>query len=111
MPNSSRTWRWFSAMLSLISVTGQIRLDQAHPDGPPWSAPINLGTTVNSSTDETQVAITHSGFSLYFSSDHPGGFEYQDLWVSRRTSVGASWRVPRNLGPTVNGLNGEIGPS
>src|SRR2546423_15471419 len=51
-----------------------------------WSAPVNLGTTVNSVADETQAAITHSGLSLYFSSDRLGGFGLHDIWVSHRAS-------------------------
>jgi hypothetical protein len=111
MPNSVRTWPWFGAMLSLISVTGDITLDQAHPGGAPWLPPVNLGATVNSSGDEQQVTITHSGLSLYFSSDRPGGFGNQDIWVSHRTSVQAAWGEPRNLGPNINGPGLEVAPS
>ena len=68
-----------------------------------WSAPVNLGTTVNSVGDETQAAITHSGLSLYFSSDKAGGFGFPDIWVSRRTSVDAPWGEPQNLGSLING--------
>jgi hypothetical protein len=89
--------------MSLISVTGD--------DGAPWLPPVNLGTTVNSSSDETQVAITHSGLSLYFSSNRPGGFGNTDIWVSHRTNVQAPWGEPRNLGPLINGPLFEFTPS
>lgn len=83
-----------------------MRADEAR-----WSRPVNLGGVVNSSGDETQVTITHSGLSLYFSSDRPGGFGNQDIWVSHRTSVQAPWGEPRNLGPIVNGPSFEFAPS
>jgi hypothetical protein len=65
--------------------------------------PVNLGATINSFSDEPQVAITHSGLSLYFSSDRPGGFGLLDIWVSHRTSLDAPWGEPLNLGPMYNG--------
>ena len=76
-----------------------------------WSAPVNLGTTVNSVGDETQAAITHSGLSLYFSSDRLGGFGLQDIWVSHRTSVDAPWGEPQNLGSLINRGSPEFAPS
>jgi hypothetical protein len=77
----------------------------------PWSGAVNLGATVNSASDETQVTITHSGLSLYFSTDRPGGFGQSDIWVSHRSSIGAPWEEPRNLGPLINGPNPEFAPA
>ena len=77
----------------------------------PWSGPSNLGATVNSSSDETQVTITHSGLSLYFSSDRPGGFGQPDIWVSYRISIGAPWGEPRNLGPVINNAQPQFAPA
>jgi Tol biopolymer transport system component len=68
----------------------------------PWSTPVNLGATINSSSGEIGPAISKDGLSLYFNSDRPGGFGGQDLWVSQRASVDAPWGTPRNLGPVVN---------
>jgi hypothetical protein len=108
MPNSSRTWRWIGTVLSVISVS---LISVAGDDGAPWLPAVNLGTTVNSSSDETQVAITHSGLSLYFSSNRPGGFGNTDIWVCHRTSVQAPWGEPLNLGPVINGPLFEFTPS
>src|SRR5207245_3355772 len=107
-PNRSIASRWFATVLSLIAMSLTSVIGD---DGVPWLSPINLGTTVNSSSDETQVTITHSGLSLYFSSDRPGGFGNQDIWVSHRTSVEAPWGEPRNLGPTINGPSLEVATS
>src|ERR1700730_7425436 len=73
--------------------------------------PRNLGPTINSFNDEPQVAITHSGLSLYFSSDRPGGFGQLDLWVSHRTTLDAPWGEPQNLGSSINGRGQEFSPS
>src|ERR1700682_4946117 len=119
--NSARKkWRWFGAMLNLISVTGDSRPDLAHPDGAAWLLPVNLGATVNSSSSEREVAITHSGLSLYFVSDRPGGFGMtagpfglglMDIWVSHRLSIDSPWGEPRNLGPIINTPTAEFSPT
>ncbi|UCG59600.1 MAG: PD40 domain-containing protein [Phycisphaerales bacterium] len=51
-----------------------------------WSAPLNLGSTVNSSYSELAPSLAYDGRSLYFS-DHymlpprPGGRGIDDVWV------------------------------
>jgi WD40 repeat protein len=97
--------------------SGGITTDRARADGPMepdephWTAPVNLGAIVNSFSDETQGVITHSRLSLYFSSDRPGGFGSQDIWVSQRTSVDAPWGEPQNLGSSINSAAQEFSPS
>src|SRR5713101_7348214 len=78
-----------------------------------WVAtpPRNLGPIINSPRDETQVALTHSGLSLYISSDRPGGYGSQDIWVSRRSSLSAPWGEPQNLGSLINSAGQEYTPS
>jgi hypothetical protein len=67
-----------------------------------WSAPANLGATINSSSNEYSPAISRDGRVLYFGSDRPGGFGGIDIWVARRASVRHPWGVPMNLGPHIN---------
>jgi len=45
-----------------------------------WGAPVNLGSTVNSSSSDSQAEISRDGSTLYFSSARPGGFGGSDLW-------------------------------
>jgi hypothetical protein len=52
-----------------------------------WSAPVNLGPTINSSSNDYSPAISRNGRVLYFGSDRPGGFGGIDIWVARRASV------------------------
>ncbi len=76
-----------------------------------WSTPVNLGPNINSASREIQVSITHQGLSLYFSSNRPGGFGQQDIYVSRRTSLNAPWGPAKNLGPTINSPNSDYPPN
>ena len=48
----------------------------------PWSAPINLGATVNSPSIDQQPFITSDRETLFFASDRPGGFGTLDLYVT-----------------------------
>jgi Tol biopolymer transport system component len=76
-----------------------------------WSAPINLGPTINSPSAEYGPAISKNGLSLYISSTRPGGEGSADIWVSQRTSLDAPWGVPVNLGPDINTENREHTPN
>jgi len=67
-----------------------------------WTEPINLGPTVNSSDRNARPCISADGLSLYFNSPRPGGFGYDDLYVTTRVTVEDDWGPPANLGPTVN---------
>jgi Tol biopolymer transport system component len=73
----------------------------------PWTEPVNLGPTVNSSDREGRPCISSDGLSLYFNSPRPGGFGYDDLYVTTRVTVEDEWGPPANLGPTVNSPNIE----
>jgi hypothetical protein len=75
-----------------------------------WSPPVNVGMPVNGAgVVEQEAFISKDGLSLYFSCDCPGGFGGNDIWVSRRATVGAPWGIPENLGPNVNTQSGESG--
>lgn len=76
----------------------------------PWSAPVNLGPVVNSPSNEYHPAISKNGLSLYISSDRPGGFGDNDIWVSQRASLDAPWGPPMNLGPNINTAHNEFAP-
>ena len=68
----------------------------------PWGEPVNLGPTINSSLYEGHPSISTDGLTLYFSSDLPGGFGSDDIWMSTRQTIEDEWEVPINLGPLVN---------
>jgi hypothetical protein len=53
----------------------------------PWSTPVNLGPTVNSTAFDGAPALSFDGTTLYFYSNRPGGFGSNDLWVTTRTRL------------------------
>ncbi len=77
----------------------------------PWSTPVNLGPTMNSSALDGHPGISADGLSLFFSSNRPGGSGGTDLWVTTRATISDPWGGPVNLGPTVNSSAEEIDPS
>lgn len=69
----------------------------------PWSAPITLGSTVNSRCDDQHPALSKDGLSLVFSSTRPqnpvwpGCDPGLHLWVSQRDSLDSPWQPPQPL--------------
>lgn len=68
-----------------------------------WSAPVNLGSGVNTALPQLEPCISKDGLSLFFQClNCPGGFGGFDIWVAERASLDDPWGVPVNLGPTIN---------
>lgn len=76
----------------------------------PWSRPVSLGPIVNTTVHDQTPSISRDGLSLYMASNRPGSLGF-DLWVSQRLAIDLPWEAPVNLGPTVNTLANENGPS
>ena len=76
-----------------------------------WSAPVNLGPMVNSSSDDQGAFISKDGLVLYFVSTRPGGFGGQDIYVTHRATVDDPWDSPQNVGPTINTSSNEATPT
>ncbi len=64
--------------------------------------PGNLGPIVNSPSLEGSPILSQDGLELYFASTRPGGYGWQDIWVTKRARVQDPWGPPTNLGPQVN---------
>lgn len=65
-----------------------------------WGAPENLGSMINTKTDEESVFIHPDGKTLYFSSkghNSRGGYD-----VYRSVRNGKNWSPPVNLGDPIN---------
>ena len=73
-----------------------------------WSAPVNLGATVNSSAWDGGPRISADGLALFFMSRRTGGSGNYDLWITTRETTNDDWGIPINLGPTVNNSAGEV---
>jgi len=52
-----------------------------------------------------------NGLSLYMASNRPGGRGGLDIWVATRTSTGAPWGAPSNLGEPVNSAADDFCPT
>jgi WD40-like Beta Propeller Repeat len=63
----------------------------------PWSTPVNLGPTVNTSLIDARPALSFDGTTLYFQSTRPGAVGCTsstgpcvfDIWVTTRTRLNA----------------------
>jgi outer membrane protein OmpA-like peptidoglycan-associated protein len=70
-----------------------------------WSAPINLGSTINSMGEDTSPFLSADGKTLYFATDGRPGYGNQDIFVATRTGESwTEWSKPINLGPQVNSV-------
>jgi hypothetical protein len=50
----------------------------------PWSTPVNLGTTINTTFSDQQPYIAADRRTLFMASDRPGGFGLLDLYMTTR---------------------------
>ncbi len=68
-----------------------------------WSAPRNLGKSINTPGEETSPFLSADGKTLYFSTNGRPGYGDQDIFVSQRQSEGwTDWSKPVNLGAGIN---------
>jgi outer membrane protein OmpA-like peptidoglycan-associated protein len=74
-----------------------------------WSSPENLGPTVNTEFWESAPSLSPDKRDLYFSSNRPGGYGGNDIYVCHRLASGR-WSDPENLGPQINTVGDESAP-
>lgn len=69
-----------------------------------WSEPKSLGKKINlPEYDELTPYLAADGVTLYFSSNRPGGFGSNDIWMTRRLDKSwQKWSDPVNLGEPIN---------
>lgn len=72
-----------------------------------WTAPENLGPTINTPGNESSPYIHYDDKTLYFSSDGHVGMGGLDLFLSHCTDTG--WETPTNLGYPINTSGDESG--
>ncbi len=70
-----------------------------------WSNPVNLGSPVSSTQNDTCPTLTKSGLSMYFASNVTGGL--RDLYVAQRPSEDDEWGAPQALGANINTTAGD----
>jgi outer membrane protein OmpA-like peptidoglycan-associated protein len=68
-----------------------------------WSAPLNVGKTINTATEEASPFLASDDKTLYFSSKGYSGYGGFDIYRSvRLDDTWTNWSEPENLGPEVN---------
>ena len=72
-----------------------------------FTAPENLGATINTPEDDAAPFIHSDGHTLYFASNGRIGMGGYDLYYSTLQPDG-SWSEPQNLGYPVNTWNDEV---
>ncbi|MDF9795935.1 outer membrane protein OmpA-like peptidoglycan-associated protein [Catalinimonas alkaloidigena] len=74
-----------------------------------WSTAENLGKAINSIYWDSHPSFSHSGDTLFFVSDRPGGFGMTDIYFTHKTGTGI-WSAPQNMGPVINTRGSEVSP-
>src|SRR5688572_17060269 len=72
-----------------------------------WAGPRAAGQAVDIGSTLADPFITADGLELWFMSNAAGS---NDLWVSRRASVGSRWGAPVNPGSSINTPDWEAMP-
>ncbi len=68
-----------------------------------WSAPLNLGPDINTSSEENSIFLAADNKTVYFSSAGHQGFGGYDLFMSKRLDDSwTRWSAPINLGEKIN---------
>ena len=80
-----------------------------------WEPPLNLGPQINKPGFSTATPnLTPNGQWLFFSSNRPGSYGQDDLWVARREDSededDLAWEAPVNLGGKINTSSDEASP-
>ncbi len=74
-----------------------------------WQQPERLPAPVNSEYDDTTPFLDNEGKTLYFASNRPGGYGYEDIYFAHRLDRSwSNWSAPENLGFGVNSNLAEI---
>ena len=77
-----------------------------------WGPAMNLGSIINTSSNEMVPAFSRDGHLMFFASNRSPSLGV-DIWVSRRehTHDDFAWQPAENLGAGVNSLSLDEGPS
>ena len=93
-PDSYGNCDIFEATLTADSVWGNVR---------------NMGVNVNTIAWDSHPSLSHSGDTLFFSSDRLGGFGLADIYFAVKGADG-KWQKALNLGPIINTRGNEVSP-
>ncbi|HEX2617390.1 MAG TPA: PKD domain-containing protein, partial [Flavobacteriales bacterium] len=86
--------------------SGGVDLYESMRTGNSWSAPRNLGPTVNSAQNDAFPFIARNG-TLYFASDRTGGLGKLDIYAADVNGTG--WGRPAALPEPLNSTGNDLG--
>lgn len=75
-----------------------------------WQPPTPV-LEINTDFHDRMPSISQDGHYLFFSSDRPGGFGRDDIWVSEYDFAAKRWGKPANAGRTINTPASEVTPA
>lgn len=73
-----------------------------------WTAPINLGDTINTEYDDEAPFIAADGITLFFSSKGHEGMGGFDIFKSQKDTTNNKWSIPLNLQYPINSTDDDI---
>lgn len=74
-----------------------------------WGNVRNLGDNINTIFWDSHPSLSHTGDTLFFSSDRKGGFGMTDIYFSIKDKDG-NWQPAKNMGPIINTRGQEVSP-
>ncbi|WKZ60706.1 MAG: OmpA family protein [Cyclobacteriaceae bacterium] len=74
-----------------------------------WGNVRNLGDNINTVFWDSHPSLSHTGDTLFFSSDRKGGFGMTDIYFSIKDKDG-NWQPAKNMGPIINTRGQEVSP-
>lgn len=81
---------------------GQEDLYVSTKKGAEWSAPVHMGSNINTSGFEISPFLSKTQDTLYFSSNGHGGEGDADIFYSVKQGSWTNWSKPTNLGSKIN---------
>ncbi|MEO6286544.1 MAG: OmpA family protein [Dyadobacter sp.] len=72
-----------------------------------WTAPKNLGATINTPDEENAPFIHANGRTLFYASNGLTGLGGFDIFISQR--IDTVWAQPKNLGYPINTVADQVG--
>ena len=92
--------------IALLAINSVAPAPLGSPRYSTWSEPINLGSPINSTFNETAPSLSKDRLSLYFTSTRRCGngdvSTDFNIWVAERPTEDAPWGPPECLGINVN---------
>jgi hypothetical protein len=76
--------------------------------GESWSAPMNIGSVINTPGFEMSPFLSKGKDTLFFSSNGHGGYGDADIFYSVRGNSWTDWSKPVNLGSKINSTKFDV---